>query len=255
MFLVIFSSLLGSLISLIGGIILISHKKFVQWTEFLTAFAGGSLLAAAFIDLLPEALHEGGDMNLVSGWTLFGLLLFFVFEAVLAAFCGKKCDHQHHRHLIEENVKVSMIVIGDTVHNFIDGVAIAAGFLISPLSGIIATIAVATHEIPQEIGEFALLFKKNIHRRKIVLINLVSSFAATIGAIIFYWLGKETNISLTPILGLVAGFFIYLAISDIIPMINSENDNLKRIKKTLILIIGVLIAAWLINFLQSWASI
>ena len=251
MLIVIICSLIGGVLSLIGGLVLLVNKGLQQKVEYLTAFAGGTLLAAAFSDLLPEAIEQAADINLIIWSTLAGLLFFFVLETILTKFCGHDCEHQHHQHLLAVDSKVSLIVVGDTIHNFVDGVAIAAGFLISPLSGVITTLAVAAHEIPQEIGEFALLFGKKVRRRKIVAANLISSLATTVSAVVFYYLGSVTEVSVAPFLALVAGFFIYLAVSDIMPNINQEEAYGKRVGKVLILILSVVATSWLIIFLHG----
>ena len=256
MLLVIICSLLGGLFSLLGGLILLANQKFRRFVDYLAAFAGGSLLAAAFTDLLSEALHEATNPELIIFATLFGFLLFFLLEIILAHFCGQTCHHHRHHNTLETtDPVVPMLILGDTLHNFVDGIAIAAGFLISPLSGLVVTFAVAAHEIPQEISEFALLLKKNLTQKKIILANLLSSLATTLGAIIFYSLGTTTEIPLAPLLGLTAGFFIYLSASNIIPEINNDKNFSTRVKKTLILILSVFLTSLLINYLHSLAHL
>ena len=148
-------SLIGGVISLIGGLLLLSSKQNAhKLALYATPFAAGALLAAAFIDLLPEAAHMGSfDVALYA--TLGGILLFFMLERFLRWFHHHH-EHEHDASTKQTDPKVPLIVIGDTVHNFIDGIAIAAGFLVDPTTGLIVTLAVAAHEIPQEIGDFGL---------------------------------------------------------------------------------------------------
>ena len=235
--LVLIFSLLGGVISLIGGFLLISSKKRAKkMALYATPFAAGALLAAAFLDLLPEAGHVGNIENALIA-TLVGILFFFLLERFLRWF------HHHHEHdqTDKRDPKIPLIIIGDTIHNFIDGVAIAAGFLVDPLTGIVVTLAVAAHEIPQEIGDFGLLLQKGLSRKKVILVNVLSALVTTVAAVSFYLIGTSTTISLDIILGLVAGFFIYIAVSDIIPMIHKHEEKILAGPQTLLLLVGVII--------------
>jgi zinc and cadmium transporter len=243
---VVICSLAGGVLSLIGGVALMASKKRQAWAEYATAFAAGALLAAAFVDLLPEALEDGNDPHLVLTSTLVGLVLFFVLEAAINWF------HRHVRRGKDAvDPIVPLIVIGDTVHNFIDGIAIAAGFLISPISGILVTIAVAAHEIPQEVGDFGIMLHKGVKRSKVLLINVLSALATTLSAVIFYLIGDAAQLSFAPVLGIVAGFFIYIALSDIIPSIHLEKTRREVLKKSLILIAGTLLVGIVIVLLHG----
>ena len=242
-------SLLGGVISLIGGVILLANKKNAhRMALYATPFAAGALLAAAFIDLLPEAAHQGSiDIALYA--TLGGILFFFMLERFLRWF------HHHHEHANDKkssDPKVPLIVIGDTVHNFIDGIAIAAGLLVDPTTGIIVTIAVAAHEIPQEIGDFGLLLKKGVSRKNVILINIFSALATTVAAVTFFLIGKELTIAMDWVLGLVAGFFIYVAVSDIIPSIHKSEDKVLAGPQSLLLIIGVIVVGILTTSLHQY---
>lgn len=247
LFEVIVFSMIGGVFSLIGGFLLLSNKKSAQkFADYATPFAAGALLAAAFIDLLREAAHEG-DIDTALTFTLGGVLIFFFLERFLHWF------HHHHEHTDKKSdPTASLIVIGDTLHNFIDGIAIAAGFLVSSETGIVVTLAVAAHEIPQEIGDFALLLKKGVARKKVVLINVLSSLATTVAAISFYQLGGNMNLRLDVVLGLVAGFFIYIAVSDIIPSIHKNEEKKLASWHSFMLLAGALIVSLLTINLHSY---
>ena len=242
---VIIFSLLGGIISIIGGVLLISSKRRNKFAGYATAFAAGALLAAAFVDLLPEAFHDG-DAHAVSLFVLIGILAFFILEGFVHWF------HRHHRHNSKTtDPVVPLIIIGDTVHNFIDGIAIAAGFLVDPMTGIIVTLAVAAHEIPQEIGDFGLLLHKGVKRSKVFLINALSALATTVAAVIFFLLGSNFELPIAPILALIAGFFIYIAVSDIIPSIHQEKSRRAIARDSIILVIGVVVVSAVIYLLHS----
>lgn len=235
---VIFFSLVGGVFSLAGGFLLLATKKRAEKIlKYVTPFAAGALLAAAFTDILSEAAHQG-TIKQALNWTLIGILVFFLLERFIRWF------HHHHKHEgSERGSTVPLIIIGDTIHNFLDGIAIAAAFLIDVPTGIITTLAVAAHEIPQEIGDFGLLLDKGMNRANVVKANVLSALATTFAAAFFFLLGREFEPSLGIVLGLVAGFFIYIAVSDIIPSIH-KNDEQKIVgPQTLMLIVGVILVS------------
>ncbi|MDR3125938.1 MAG: ZIP family metal transporter [Candidatus Nomurabacteria bacterium] len=242
---VIICSLIGGLFSLIGGVWLAFTKRGRSLAVYATAFAAGALLAAAFCDMLPEALAEGGDSQIILLWALGGLVAFFLLEGAINGF------HRHSQKPETVHPVVPMIILGDTIHNFIDGIAIAAAFLISPSSGVIVTLAIATHELPQEIGDFGILLSKGVKRRKVLLLNILSSLATTVAAVIFYIIGSLSGLSLAPLVALVAGFFIYIATTDIIPTIHQSENRREIIKKTLWLLAGVVVVSVLIMQLHG----
>lgn len=229
---------LGSIGSLIGGFILISREKFaLKMSHFLASFAAGTFLGAAFLDLLPEALHEGEELNInVSLWMLVGIVLFFLLERTIHWFHHHEEYHEHEK---ETKPTVPLIIIGDTIHNLVDGVVIAATFLVNIPLGIVTTLAVAAHEIPQEIGDFGLLLHKGLSRKKVVLINVFSACAAFAGAIITYLAGNVLEDYLPIFLAITAGFFIYIAASDLIPEIHHEKRKGFALIESALLILGI----------------
>lgn len=246
-FIVIFFSLIGGVFSLIGGFLLIADKKrALLLAKYATSFAAGALLAAAFFDLLREATHEGNTQTALTA-TLGGIIGFFLLERFLRWF------HHHHVHDDEKknDPTIPLIIIGDTVHNFIDGIAIAAAFLVDIPTGIIVTLAVAAHEIPQEIGDFGLLLHKGMSRKNVVIVNIGSAIATTVAAIVFYTVGQNFELPLDLILGIVAGFFIYIAVSDIIPDIHKDEKHNFAGPQTALLILGVVLVGVVTTQLHS----
>jgi zinc and cadmium transporter len=236
---------LGSIGSLIGGVLLLSNRQIAgKISHYLFSFAAGVLLGTAFFDLLPEASAEAGEVNIFL-WTLVGILVFFLLVRFIHFF------HHHDDHPKNEpQATVPLIIIGDSVHNFIDGVAIAASFLVSIPLGILTTIAVAVHEIPQEIGDFAILLRKGMSRSRVVWTNLFSALVSFAGAILMFMLGDFLEGSLPIFLSLTAGFFIYIASSDLIPEIHKQENQKVAFLESVLLIIGaasVLIVASIIE--------
>jgi zinc and cadmium transporter len=243
---VIFFSLIGGVFSLAGGFMLLANKKQTQkFVEYVTPFAAGALLAAAFTDLLPDAEHEG-NIELALYMTMAGIVVFFLIERFVHWF------HHHHaneKHKLDSTVP--LIIIGDTIHNFIDGIAIAAAFLISVPTGVVTTLAVAAHEIPQEVGDFGLLLKKGMSRANVIKANIASALATTLAAVIFFSIGNSVHVPLDVVLGLVAGFFIYIAVSDVIPTIHKHEGNKLAGLQTLMLVLGIIVVSIVSNTLHG----
>jgi zinc and cadmium transporter len=252
---IIIFTLIGSVFSLIGGILLLyKEKTMLKYSHFLAAFAAGTLLGTVFFDLLPEAINEAEQVSSKLGitiniffWTLLGFLSFFLLERFIHWF------HHHQHDYGEETVKptVPLIIASDTVHNFIDGVVIASTFLVSIPLGIVTTLAVAVHEIPQEIGDFGILLHKGMKRKKIIIVNVLSALTALLGALLAYWLGERIEAALPVLLAITAGFFIYIAASDLIPEIHHENRKGFAIAETSLMFLGVGTIWIFITLLQS----
>ncbi|MCL2340007.1 MAG: ZIP family metal transporter [Actinomycetia bacterium] len=269
--LVIICSLVGGVFSLLGGVLLSVQKQVQRLAGYATAFAAGALLAAAFIDLLPEAVAAAPALVPLA-CTMVGVLLFFLLEAGISWFhmhghdekdeareevesashhdVGHKMPGQSPPAADEAEPIIPMLILGGTLHHAIDGVAIAAGFLISPISGVVVTLAIAAHEIPHKIGDFGIMLHHGLSRRNTIVINLLSALAATFSAVIFFLIGNSAVVALAPLLGLVSGFFIYIAAADIIPGIHRGPDRRLVFKKALWLIAGLVIVSAAILSLQ-----
>ncbi|HRJ06206.1 MAG TPA: ZIP family metal transporter [Candidatus Saccharibacteria bacterium] len=227
----------GSLISLLGGLYLIYGKRGTHLLQRLAVpFAAGALLAAAFLDLIPEAI-EHGEAAQASMFILIGLVIFFILERSLSWF-----HHHHEEEISKANRRnTTLIVIGDTFHNFIDGLAIGAAFLVDPAIGVVTTVAIAAHEIPQELGDFGLMLSKGMAKSKVLLVNIVSALATVLGAALVYGFGGELPVSESVLLAITAGFFIYIAASDIIPTIHAEPQRRWANIQTIVLVTAILI--------------
>jgi zinc and cadmium transporter len=236
---VIFLSSIGGVFSLIGGVIMLSRKKLADnLAQYATPFAAGALLGAVFLDLLKDGLEEASANTVLMG-ALIGFLLFFFAERFLHWF------HHHHMHEHPEDKDITtkpLVIIGDTIHNAMDGVAIAAAFIANPAAGIVTTIAVAAHEIPQEIGDFGLLLSKGMSRKKVLIVNIVSALAATAAAVITLALGNADMLPVGFMLGLSSGFLLYIAASDIIPDIHEQAPTHKLFEwRAMLLLAGVIV--------------
>ena len=232
-FWMILAIMIGSALSLLGGISLMRIKKHQNMALLLALpFAAGALLAAAFFDLLPEAL-ELRDASVVLAWALAGFTGFFLLERLATWF------HAHHEHTDSHKASQrTMIVLGDVTHNAIDGLAIGAAFLVSIPTGIITTLAVAAHEIPKELGTFAFMLSRGWRGRMVILANLLTAVATIVAAAIVYSIGSVADAFVAPLIAITAGFFIYIAASDIIPDIHEQPRKIGTIQAGM-LVLGI----------------
>ncbi len=248
---IIIFTLVGSVVSLAGGLLLLVNQKFtLKISHFLTAFAAGALLSTAFFDLLPEAFEHmeevGTDIN-IPMWTLVGILGFFLLER----FIHHHHSHNHGNELEEKKSILPLVIIGDTVHNFTDGVAIAATFLVSVPLGIVTALAVAAHEIPQEIGDFGLMLNKGMKRKKVILVNIFSSMAALAGALLTYIYHESIEGYLPLILAVTSGFFIYIALANLVPEIHNRDNQKIAFWETVMLFVGIFVVYFAISTLHG----
>lgn len=232
---------IGGVFSLAGGVILLKNNKLASLVSHVAApFAAGSLLAAVFFDLLPEAL-ELGKLENVFLWTLGGIVIFFLLERRLGWF------HHHHEHQ-EETKKIhrlpAMLIVGDTVHNAIDGAAIAIAYIADPTLGVVTAIAVALHEIPQEIGDFGLLLKAGWKKSKVLKVNLLSAMASVVTAVFVYLIGSNSEVLIAPALGLISGMLLYISLSDVLPTVHETKTGRKWFDNASMLFVAGIIAVW-----------
>jgi len=228
-------TLAGSLAGILGGTLLLFQEKLARkMSIYFVAFATGTLLSAAFLDLLPEAL-EVGSLESVMVWVLVGFLSFLLLEKFLFWYhCHDGSCDVHNPPTYKYN-----IIIGDTLHNFIDGVAIAVSFLIDVRVGIATTVAVFAHEIPQEIGDFGVLLHAGLSRTKVFGYNLVSALAAPLGALAGFYLSGAVEKIEPLLLGFIAGNFIYVASADLIPHLNHEWKLSASIIQIFLMFLGI----------------
>lgn len=253
--LLIGASVIGSLFSLIGGLFLLARKMSARRVQRIAVpFAAGALLAAAMLDLLPEAIEHSESAVGVFVLVLSGFVLFFVMERFLGWF------HHHHDHgpgdpqIKRRNSTRSLIVIGDTLHNAIDGMVIGAAFLADPAVGIITAIAIAAHEIPQEIGDFGVLLSLGMRRRNVLLVNIASALITVVAAAAVFGLGTSLEALEPVLLALAAGMFIYIAASDLVPTIHEEPSMRVANYQTLIFLIGIILVGVTTTFLHQFVG-
>jgi len=224
-----------SLIALIGIIsFAIKPKLLNEILLLLVGFSAGALMGGAFLHLLPEALEESGILHGgVCLSVLVGFSLFFLIERFLKwRHCHKgKCDIHTFTY---------MNLFGDGVHNFIDGLIIAAGFLVNVPFGIVTTIAIIAHEVPQEIGDFGVLVYGGFTRLKALFYNFLSALTAVAGAIVGYFIASVSGGFIPFLVPFAAGGFIYIAASDLIPELHKEPDIKRTVSSFGLFLVGII---------------
>lgn len=222
-----------SAISLIGVLALgVQRERLDKILFYLISFSAGALLGDVFIHLLPE-LMEGESAVASGAYVLFGIMLFFVLERVL------NWHHSHRSHKEEVHAMAHLTIIGDALHNFLDGMIIAASFLVSVPVGLATTTAVMFHEIPQEIGQFAILVHGGWSRAKALLYNFFSALTAIVGAVLVLSFAGSVSAAPAWLLGISAASFIYIAMSDLIPELQRESRASQFLIQLLSMIVGI----------------
>jgi zinc and cadmium transporter len=231
---IILLSLLGSVIALSGGILFLSLQKFSKvLSKYSIPFASGVLITVSFLGLIPESFHLIGETAFVVMLVSFlGSYFFEMFACDLHHHDNHSCHHHHDGHHHSEG-SVPLLIVGDTIHNFIDGVAIAAAYLVNPGLGLITAFSTFLHEVPHEIGDFGILLKKGYSKKNIILINLFSASFTVVGAILIYYFGSDTPLP-GYLLAVAAGMFIYLGASDFLPKAHEDIDKKKAVGMLLI---------------------
>lgn len=228
------ATFLVSLISFVGVLCLAIKENILnKILLILIGLSAGALMGGAFLHLLPEAVENSTGLN-VYLFVLIGFILFFLIEKVL---------HWRHCHKGECDVHTFqyMNLVGDSIHNFIDGMIMAASFVVSIPLGITTTIAISTHEIPQEIGDFGVLLYGGFSKKKAILLNFVVALTAVMGGIVGYFVSSLIDNIVLFILPFAAGGFLYIAATDLVPEIRKELDMKKYMVTLLVFICGILI--------------
>jgi len=240
-FYILISTFIISLGSFIGVLALSLKDKYLEKILLsLVSLSAGALIGGAFLHLIPESLEKNSELNIFIV-ILLGFSAFFFIEKVL---------HWRHCHLKKCPIHsfTQMNLIGDGIHNFIDGLIIAASFVANIHLGIVTTLAVALHEIPQEIGDFRVLVYGGYKKSRALFLNFICALTAVIGGVVGYFLSSYSESVLNFLLPFAAGGFIYIAASDLIPEMRKEQNITKSLISLGIFIIGIAIM-YLVKFI------
>jgi zinc and cadmium transporter len=229
------ASVVGGTLS--AGLAAASLALRATWVPMLVSFAIGALLGAAFLEIIPHAF-ESGEAHQVAFSILGGIFGFFVLEKLLLwRHCHTENCEVHDAH--DHGRSGALIVVGDTIHNFIDGVLIAAAFLQSVELGVVTAVAIIAHEIPQEVGDFLILLHSGYSRLRALAMNLLSSLATVIGGVVGYF-GLQLIAGLeATLLGVVAASMIYVAVADLIPGLHRRPELRDTAVQALLIALGI----------------
>ncbi len=247
---IIIASLFGGVLSLLVAAVLTLNTR-ASWLSMLVSYAIGALLGAAFLNTLPEAFELAENPTQVTSVVLMGVLLFFILEKLVlwrhchledcevhapshdvVATAANQNDYDHGR-------SGMMIIIGDTFHNFVDGILIAAAFMVDIQLGIVTSIAIIAHEIPQEAGDFIILLNSGYKRSTAFLVNLLSSLATLVGGVLAYFLLHQMDFLILPLLSLASASMIYVAMSDLIPGLHKRPEIGMTIQQVGLILLGI----------------
>lgn len=239
--------ILVSLLSLLGAVFIVLQRKLIDSvTTYLLAFSSGILLGTTFYDLVPEGFAGIGAA--VYTWVIVGVVSFFILEKFIhwhshvEELEGEKPSKKHLAYLT---------LVGDGIHNFLDGAVIGVTFLTSIPLGVAATIAVVAHEIPHELSDFFLLIYGGLNNKKALWYNFLSALTAILGTVIVFVFSKDLLQFSPYFIGFAAGNFLYIAASDLIPELHEKRNVGISVAQTLILIAGVILMQVVSRFLKG----
>lgn len=242
---IILFSLVGGVLSVVAAsvFLVVPERYRIGLLPHFVSFAIGALLGAAFLGLIPHALagEHGIEFHKLGLTVLLGILGFFVMEKmVLWRHCHEDaCEAHAPAEQNHHSAAGTLVLIGDGIHNLVDGVLIAAAFLTDIHLGIISSLAVAAHEIPQEVGDFAILLHSGYSRARALLFNVLSSLTTIIGALITYYSLHDAQAAVPYFLAIAASSFIYIAVADLIPGLHKRVEISETVRQIVLITLGV----------------
>ena len=242
--LIILATLIISLLSFVGMVFLYFRVQvFHKFLLTLVSLSAGAMLGTSFFHLLPEALAQLDVPIIVFGYALFGFVMFFVLEQFMRWHHCHNSSHHGVQNGFHCHIKPAahLVLYSDSVHNFIDGLVLAAAFLISPTLGIATALAIAFHEVPQEIGDFGVLLYSGLKKKRALVLNFISAMFVIAGGIGGYFLAQKVDTAVSFLIPFAAGSFIYIAATDLIPEIKHEENTVNTILHFLAFLAGIAI--------------
>ena len=243
---ILLASVGGGVLSIASaGLVALSAPR--QWIPLLVAYAVGALLGAVFLEILPHAFELAHDPHQAAASVLAGILIFFVLEK-LVLWRHSHGDEAPEEHNHDHGRSGLMIMVGDTIHNLVDGVIIAAAFTADRQLGVVTSLAIIAHEIPQEVGDFLILLHSGFTRGQALAFNLVSSLATVVGGVIAYFALANMQSAIPPLLGIAAASMLYVAVADLIPGLHRRLEPAVSIAQVLLISLGIA-SIWLTHHL------
>ena len=249
---IISATVMGGALSILCAALFALNGHTHKYLGAMVSYAIGALLGAVFLEILPEAIELADSVTTLSATVLAGILLFFILEKLVL---WRHCHHEHceaHEVLLphpgsDQGRSGMMIMIGDTFHNFVDGIIIAAAFLTDVHLGIVTALAIIAHEIPQEVGDFVILLHSGYSKLRALQLNLISSFASVAGGVLGYYTLQTMQSWMSSLLALAAASMIYVAVADLIPGLHKRAQLRDTVQQVGLIGLGIGTVA-LINF-------
>ena len=252
---IIIASLVGGVLSLLVAAVF-AYSARSRWGPMLVSYAIGALLGAAFLEILPHAFELGKSASSITTTLLIGILLFFILEKLVlwrhchTDHCEAHAPEPAHNHHHDHGRSGLMITVGDTFHNFVDGVIIAAAFMTNFELGVVTSLAIIAHEIPQEVGDFVILLHSGYSKQKAFMLNLLASLATLVGGVIAYFALGTAREAVPYTLGIAAASMIYVAVADLIPGLHKRAELHATLQQVSLIALGVAtvgITGWLLE--------
>lgn len=238
---IIAATVAGGLLSVAAAAVFALNAR-ASHVPILISYAVGTLLGAVFLDLLPHAFGMADSLEGMAAIILAGLLLFFILEKlVLWRHCHQEqCEaHDPPQFVHDQGRSGTMIMIGDTFHNFVDGVLIAAAFLANHQLGMVTALAIIAHEIPQEVSDFLILLHSGFSKAKALLLNMLSSAAMVAGGVLAYFALQTMQQWVAPILGIAVASMLYVSVADLIPGLHRRPELQATLQQVVLIALGV----------------
>lgn len=255
--------------AILGGVASCAVAAFALYAKLTSverwvAFAVGAMLAVVFLDILPHALSDGVQPASLMGWVLGGVLFFFFLEKLviwrhshgdLQPAVEGEASHAHHHHGHHHGNDGGrsglMVLIGDSLHNATDGVVIAAAFLADFKLGVVTSLAIIAHEVPQEVSDFFVLLHSGYTRKKAFVYNIISSLAMVVGGVIAYFALESAQAYVTPVLAFAAASMLYVAVADLIPTLHRKFSIKDTFQQMFMIGLGVATVVLMNSFLHD----
>ncbi|MBI4192403.1 MAG: ZIP family metal transporter [Betaproteobacteria bacterium] len=238
---IIVASLAGGVLSVVAAAAFAFSARAAH-VPVLISYAVGALLGAVFLDILPEAFAMTDSIERIAGTILVGILLFFVLEKlVLWRHCHEEqCEAHEAQPAQHDHGRSGMtIMIGDTFHNFVDGILIAAAFLADVQVGLVTAIAIIAHEVPQEVGDFLVLLHSGYSKRYALVFNVLSSLAMMVGGVLAYFALQTMQQWIPPLLALAAASMLYVSVADLIPGLHRRPEIHATVEQVVLIAAGI----------------
>ena len=246
---IVIATLLGGILSVIAAALFALRARPAR-VPMLISYAIGTLLGAAFLEILPHALELSSSPERVTGTVLIGILLFFLLEKLML-WRHSHADEAHPppggQHADGGHRRVAMmVIIGDTFHNCVDGVITAGAFLVSPELGVVTAVAIIAHEVPQEVGDFLVLLHAGYSKPEAFAYNILAGLAMLLGGVLAYYALQLMREWIAPLLAIAAASMIYVSVADLIPGLHGKRDLAATVHQVLLILAGIA-TVWIVS--------